>query len=249
MNSNFDPSEINSTNDIRAIVAEIYRRYDEKKASKNVVEILNKLRTGKNYREIYNYIRELGFGDILKEYIDTQIYLESREDYKVIADAFIESCRKYSEDINDLSEIVQKSINDSLGIRIKPQRIGFNKAGVAALINDYIEKPEGESLVNSLITYGAELTDSIIKANADIQSQSGFKIVVIRAYDDRGVGGKHGKYGDKYLKSCTWCLSRQGAYNYDDLDKNSEVWQRHKGCSCSIDYVNQGFSTRVQNYT
>lgn len=238
--------------ELQKIVQEIYNRYDEQKATKAVSQILARIKQGGRYKDIYEYIRVLGFGDILKRYIEVDNWLDNRGDFEELVTAFVETAKYYSQDINDLAEIVQKSINDSLGINLKPQRI---KVDVKALQNNILEIIQSENydlLHNEFITFGVNLTDAIIQANATLQAESGFDIVIVRRYDDVGIHN-YANYSDKRTKAhgpevCQFCKEREGTWEYEQTKTDKRVYQRHPGCSCSIDYVNKGFSERVQNY-
>lgn len=255
--------EIEKTNvhiSIQQLIHDIYAQYDEAKSSKIVGEILQKIAHGGNYRNIYEFCRTVGLGDIFKNVIDVHQYVLNMEDYNDLANEFMKVVIKYANDINDIAEIVQKSINDTLGIRIKPQRAQFQKEkldSVVKTIMDGIPTSEDDTIkldgLNSLMSqFGVELTDDIINNNAEIQAKSGFDIVLIRKYDDVGIHN-YANYSDKRKAThgaevCKFCADLEGIYNYADIDSSSKVWRRHKGCSCSIDYVNNGITKRVKNY-
>lgn len=240
--------------ELQKIVQEIYNRYDEQKATKAVSQILARIRQGGRYKDIYEYIRALGFGDVLKRYIEVDNLLDNRGDFEELATAFIEVAKYYSQDINDLAEIVQKSINDSLGINLKPQRVKVDVKALQNSILDILQSENYDLLHNEFITFGVNLTDAIIQANATLQAESGFNIVIVRRYDDIGLHN-YDNYADREkrhkshkIDPCEFCKEREGIWEYEQTKTDKSVYQRHKGCSCSIDYVNKGFSERVQNY-
>lgn len=251
----------NAQNDIEELVYKILERYEEKKASKQIAAILQEIAKGGSYREIYNFARSIGLGDIFKEVIEKQNFVINMDEYDEIAKGFMSVIRKYAEDINDLAELAQKGINEALGIRIKPQRVKLNPKAYDEILDILFRgdvKPEElykiEGLNETLLKFASELTDEIIRANAEIQTKSGFNIVLVRRYDDVGIHD-YSKYADaskrktiRGAKVCSFCKEREGAFPYFEIDRYSPIWQRHKGCSCSIDYINNGITKRVNNY-
>lgn len=251
----------NAQNDIEELVYKILERYEEEKASKKIAAILQEIAKGGSYREIYNFVRTIGLGDIFTEVINKHDFAMNIEEYDKIAKGFMTVIRKYAEDINDLAELAQKGINEALGIGIKPQRVKLDDKAYDEIIDalfrgnvtpDELYKIEG--INEKLLKFASELTDKIIKANAEIQKKSGFDIVLIRRYDDVGIHD-YSKYADashrktiRGAKVCQFCKEREGAFPYFEIDSYSPIWQRHKGCSCSIDFVNKGMTERVKNY-
>lgn len=252
-----------SNEKINDLVQRIFDRYEEEKASKEVGAILQKISQGSSYKEIYEFARSIGIGDIFKQVLTAEEFVMDMEEYSEISKGFMSVIRKYSEDINDLAELTQKGINEALGINIKPQRVKFQNDQIQRIVDALIdgipldsEAPLKIDGVNDeLLKYSSELTDSIIKANAEIQSKSGFNIVVVRRYDDVGIHD-YSKYADaphrKTLRAarvCQFCKEREGTYDYKEVEYHgAKVWQRHKGCTCSIDFVNNGMTERVKNY-
>lgn len=240
-------------NDIEKLCFSIAKSYDEQKAAPLIANLINKIRQGGTYRDLYEFCRMLGIGDKLRNLLTIDDWNISREDYIKIAQNLYDVMKKYNQDINDLAETVQKSLNEQMGISLKPQKIKANDSFINKIIDNAIgENGKIDSLVTSIQDFGIEITDKIIKANAILQAESGFDVVVIRRYDDIGIHN-YANYSDKRKKShmaetCMFCKEREGTWTYEQTKKDSRVYQRHPGCSCSIDFVNKGFSKRVQNY-
>lgn len=251
MNSSLDPSAINALNDVSDLARAIARQYEKEKASETVANLILKIANGGSYHDVYEYARRMNVGSIFKSAINQHEYAYNIESYGNLAKEFVTIANNYGKEISDMTEIVQKSLYDTLGIRFKPVKVTPNKKVLENIINNALgESGKIDYLDNEILKFSTDLIDETIQRNAEVQAKSGFNVVLIRTYDDRGIHGKHGKYGDKYLKDCKWCMDRAGIYNYSDtLAGNKEVFRRHAGCSCSIDLVNKGISERVYNYT
>ena len=238
---------------LEQIIEEIYKRYDSRLASEKVLRILNRIRQGGTYRDIYEFIRALGVGDILVEFINASDWVNNRDNYTAVAEAFLQTAKRYSSDIVDLTEIVQQTMYDNIGVGIKPAKVATDTKKLKNIISLALaEDGDPTKLILDLADFGTELTDKIIQANAEIQAESGFKIVIIRRYDDVGIHN-YANYSDKRKAThgaevCQFCKEREGTYEYEETKKNKFVYQRHPKCTCSIDYVNKGFSNRVSNY-
>lgn len=239
-------------NNIETLCFNIAHSYEEQKAAPIIANLINKIRQGGTYRDLYEFCRLLGIGDKLKTLLSAEDWNAYRDDYKQIAESLYDVMRAYSQDINDMAEIVQKSLNDSMGIGLKPKKANADFRAIEENILKILEDENFDLLHNEFITFGVKLTDMIIDANARLQAESGFNIVIVRRYDDVGIHN-YANYSDKRTKShgaevCKFCKEREGTWNYEQTKKDKRVYQRHPGCSCSIDYVNNGFSTRIQNY-
>lgn len=252
MNSIYDPSEVNALNDIQRLVYEVYQKYEEERASAIVGTILRKMANGGSYHDIYEYVRKVNLEKIFKNVIDVHEFATDMEQYDELAREFMKVLIGYSQDINDIAELVQKSLNDSLGIGIKPKQVKPTTATLEKVARTIVGINDDEQL--DLMKFSAELIDSIIVANAELQAKSGFNIVVVRRYDDIGIHD-YDNYADaskrktiRGARECPFCIDREGVYEYEATKKDKRVWQRHPGCSCSIDFVNKGMTERVKNY-
>lgn len=224
--------------------------YDEKQATKAVANILYKINeTGGSYRDVYEYIRQFNLGNIFTSIMTEQ----DIQDISEVAQLFVDASKRHYNDITDQIERIQISMNEAAGEHIKPVKVPFEEERVRALFgNSAIENLESD-----LLKFFSSVTDEILESNAEIQRKLGFDIVIVRRYDDIGLNrnfktiskaGKTYSYGDRYVKECQWCKSLAKAVNYDDIGRNRDIFRRHSGCSCSIDYVNKGRTERVQNY-
>ena len=139
-------------------------------------------------------------------------------------------CKALLEDhyeaINDVLGTVQVSLDEELGIHLKPikppkplERI----QQVAHALEDPGVKPEvikrraGAPVVNTAMS----MHDSYIKINAQKRHDLGFKCYLTRV----AVGG-----------CCKWCTGIAGRYVYGDHP--DDIFRRHDNCSCTVTFEN-----------
>lgn len=256
---NLSPEEINALGDFSALAQSIYNMYEEEKASRIVGSIIQKIAKGGSYHDIYEYCRTLNLGKIFKKAIDVHYYAANIHDYVELSKSFMITINQYAKDIQDMTELVQKSLNDSMHIGIKPKQAPLDKETLQKTLDKLIEGITNEDenafgiFDSELMKWAIDFVDGAIKSNAELQSKSGFNIVIIRRYDDVGIHN-YANYSDKRkavhaAEVCKFCKDREGVYEYENTKKNNFVYQRHPGCTCSIDYVNKGMSKTVWNYS
>lgn len=94
-------------------------------------------------------------------------------------------------------------------------------------VNSVTQEELRNALTDPTITAVRKYYDDFQKENARLRNELGLETTVVRVYD--GVGLKGGK------EPCEWCISREGAYSYEDAVSNG-VFERHPGCGCTIEY-------------
>lgn len=249
--------------ELETIIKEIDSRYEERLASKYIAQIIEEISKGGTYKDVYKFVRGLGLGEIFTSVLNENNFIINNDEYVETAREFITILEKYANKINDLTELVQLGINKSMGVRIKPQNVTPSQNWISAAVdsiingNNYYFDDEEKLIANwidlnaDITDFGTELTDKIIQKNAEIHAKSGFGWLLIRRYDDVGIHD-YSRYSQKRKKIhpaevCKFCKGLEGVYNYLSIDSYSDLWKRHKGCTCSIDIVG-GSTERVQNY-
>ena len=111
-------------------------------------------------------------------------------------------------------------------------------------IKDVVEMAAGQTtqealdnaLTDPVIATARKYYDDFMRENADLRDDLGFRQIVIRKYDDKGLhGGKD---------PCKWCLAREGTWSLYDAHMNG-VFERHPGCNCMIEVISSK-KTQVQ---
>lgn len=141
--------------------------------------------------------------------------------------------------VSSVAAEVQEEMNLANGIGLKAVKPEANLERIGGLVEKASEATD-QSTLSSILKGTVEnlvmsAVDDTVKDNAKYQSDAGMQTKVIRIYDGKGLhDGKD---------SCQFCLSRQGTYTYPEAVKH-DVFRRHVGCGCIIDY--QSYKTRTR---
>lgn len=126
-------------------------------------------------------------------------------------------------------EAAQTNLNQAAGIGIKPMTTHYPKAKVQKL-NESLALLDADLLPgeisNSVPSLMLEMVDDIVQYNADFQAKAGLKPVIVRTWS--------GSYPSNDTKHTDWCKRLAGTYDYGSEPK--EVYARHKGCRCKVEY-------------
>lgn len=107
---------------------------------------------------------------------------------------------------------------------------------VSMAVGQTTQEALDNALTDPVISLARKYYDDFMAENADLRSRLGFKEVVIRKYDDKGLhGGKD---------RCQWCLAREGTWSLEEAHANG-VFERHPGCGCLIEVITPA-KTQVQ---
>lgn len=131
--------------------------------------------------------------------------------------------------------------NKQLEVGIKFQEVDFNADRAYGIVTE-LENSENfsevyEKIKNQFTNFSESIVDDEIRANASQLWKSGIKTQVIRRAE---------------ATACAWCNSVSGAYDYSEVsDTGNDVWRRHIGCHCTIDFISQKpaglYTSRINN--
>ena len=83
------------------------------------------------------------------------------------------------------------------------------------------------------------VVDDTMRANAEFQYKAGLPAKVVRTTEASGIRTvKRGNKTISYKVPCRWCQQLAGTYTYPNVPR--DVWKRHDGCECIIDYTPAG---------
>ena len=83
------------------------------------------------------------------------------------------------------------------------------------------------------------VVDDTMRANAEFQYKAGLPAKVVRTTEASGIRTvKRGNKTISYKVPCRWCQQVAGTYTYPNVPK--DVWKRHDGCECIIEYTPAG---------
>ena len=139
---------------------------------------------------------------------------------------------------------VQTKLNKNANLGIKPQAPEFNSSRAYGIVEELKKLGDYEELspafFDQLANFSQNVVDESIQANGDLINGAGVACYIVRIAE---------------ATCCEWCAQQSGKYDYNEVsDAHNEVWQRHVGCRCTIDFVterNTGAvvsSSRINNY-
>lgn len=125
-----------------------------------------------------------------------------------------------------MSTRIQQVLNDNGGLHMKALRPDLNEDRVKGLVNlaasaDQYEDKRKE-LEADVVNFSQRISADGFHKNAEFQYTSGFN-PKIRREAESGC--------------CKWCQALEGTYDYADVrDTGNDVWRRHRGCKCVVEY-------------
>ena len=130
------------------------------------------------------------------------------------------------ESINGVLGEVQTSIDDKLGIHIKPVKPAFPTERVDKAAHSLEDPTVPESTIRRRARSTSEnitnsFHDDYIKENAKFRSKAGLKCYITRETDG---------------KCCPWCTGIAGRYQYGT--EPHDIYRRHDNCGCTVTYEN-----------
>ena len=137
---------------------------------------------------------------------------------------------------------VQESMNKQagLGIKYKEPQFNMDKAlGLADEVRGITDEGElSQALVERIKNFSESVVDDSIHDNASVIANAGVKAYIVRTAE---------------AKCCDWCEEVAGTYDYFEVkDKGNDVWRRHLGCQCDIEFIIDRGGTysasQVRNY-
>lgn len=198
--------------------------------------------TSSSYDDVYKIAKQLGghMADVLIEVFET--FSENDILYGTARQILEPTMRTLHDLIAQASEKVQENKYEADKIRVATTSSSWHPYYSADIAENLTVK--GENLENLLILYAQQCVDRDMKANIELSTSLGYDIVIVRKYDH--VGAHTNKIRPD---PCKWCISRQGTKrfaNYRECQYD-EIWDRHPGCGCTIDYYNRKTGTRNRN--
>lgn len=202
----------------KALRAELDKRIS---ADKRLSAIAEKISAGKadfsdtaRYSQIVSHI----MGEVISQHIgEITVPLGKQMVCK-------ELLKDHYKAINDILGEVQASVDDKLGIRLKPVKAPFptERVGTAAHSLEDPTVPEETIMRRARSTtenIANSMHDDYIKENAKTRTQAGLKCYLVR---DAGGG------------CCSWCQGLEGRFDYATAP--DDIFRRHDNCTCSVTY-------------
>ena len=130
------------------------------------------------------------------------------------------------DDINSVCSDIQLSIDEAMGLHLKPQKAAYPEERVQQFSHSLIDPTVKDSVIKRRARAGSETIiksfhDDFIKKNAQFRTDAGLKCYIIR------IG----------TKCCDWCTEVAGKYEMGDQPDG--IFRRHDNCDCTIIYDGQ----------
>lgn len=219
------------------IAPELYKRiakdFNEKVAASEVLDgLVLKIKRSGTQSDVTEYAEVLGeiASHVMKRHLKLS-ELPNETLYWNIAQRIISPVlTNVYEKVNGQSIIQMRRADVSRGLSLGIAKGMEPESRIKQVLEFAVNCGTQEELDNALsdpvITVARKFQDDFLKVNAEIRTNMGFNPVVIRKYDGKGLhGGK---------TPCTWCISREGTYDYKTA-RSQGAFQRHPGCGCYIE--------------
>lgn len=140
--------------------------------------------------------------------------------------------------VSEMCGKVQNTMNEDAGLGIRAVSPGFDRSRAYGIVEELRSNPAfvniEKTFYDQLTNFTQNVVDESVRENAELQSRAGIKSYVIRTAE---------------YNACEWCQAVEGTYDYQDVKgKGNDVWRRHENCRCTIDYVSERGTERVNNY-
>lgn len=204
---------------------EFNRRYS---ASKKIQSLVRKLNSSKaTSQDAFDYAKEVGnlrklvLHDLITEDILNDGYLG----YYNAKTLFDDVLFKNYELINKYCMNAFTQINKDAGINLKGVSVEYDQEKTDGIVECAVKGRYTETrdeTEEAVVTNAKGYYDSSVRKNADTQYKAGLKPKIIRT----AVG-----------KTCKWCQSVAGTYDYREVsNKGNDVFRRHANCDCLVIY-------------
>ncbi len=131
--------------------------------------------------------------------------------------------------LNEASDQAQTNLNAAAKIGIKPMHTKYPQAKVSDLAAKFaVMDPDAlsEAINVNMSTLTMGMVDDIVQYNMDFQAKAGMGPVIVRTWS--------GSYPSHDTKHTDWCHDLAGVYDYWDRPPN--VFSRHEGCRCTVEF-------------
>lgn len=165
--------------------------------------------------------------DKLAEIVGTRMAKELAENYS--PERLEEYAKAAHRWLSEAGDQAQTNLNAAAKIGMKPLHTKYPKAKIRDLANKLAGmEPDAvkASLGNEMPTLTMGMVDDMAEYNMDFQAKAGLGPVIVRTWS--------GSYGSHDTRHTDWCHDLAGTYEY--YDRPLDVFVRHEGCRCTVEY-------------
>lgn len=203
--------------------------------SKIISGLYTKIRDGTaTYAEANDFAIETGkiLANAYRNNLSSDIFPDGRMYYNIAQRIINPTMENNYKIISDATDKVQKILNETANIGIKPVTPELNRNRIEGIINRVSNSDLFDDVAwildEPVINFSQSIVDDSIRANAEFHANAGLRPKVIRELS----GG-----------CCKWCRALAGTYTYPDVPK--DVYRRHQRCRCTVNYYPR--DGKVQN--
>lgn len=218
---------------LKKIQEDFHSEFDK---SELISGLYAKVRDGTaTYREANDFAVEVGemLARAYKNNLSSAILPDGRMYFNIANHIITPTMTNNYEIITDVTNQVQKSLNEAADIGMKAITPKLNQDRIEGIVNRVSEEADFDKiawiLAGPVVNFSQSIVDDSIRANAEFQAKAGMQPKITR----RLVGG-----------CCEWCRALAGTYKYPD-GVPKDVYRRHQRCRCTVDY--EPGSGKVQN--
>lgn len=209
---------------LQKVQQDFHNQFDK---SEVISALYAKVRDGTaTYAEANDFAVEVG--DILagayKKNLASSILPDGRMYYNIANSIIPPTMTNNYDIITEVTEQVQKTLNDAARIGIKPITPELNQDRIVGLVNkasnaDYYDNV-ADFIEEALVNFSLSIVTDSIRENAEFQAKAGLQPKIVRKL----AGG-----------CCDWCRALAGTYRYPD-DVPTDLYRRHRYCRCTVEY-------------
>lgn len=193
--------------------------------------ILQKVDNGTaSLEDVSKFTRGVGsrLADIIKSNVTQEALPDGKMYYNIANTVLGNTLHDNYELVNGVAAQVQKNLDETAGIKIKPQKADYPADRVHKIVNSVCDDTVDFGTIQRRMTVPVQnVTESFygdyVKANANFRHKAGLECHIIR--NDHGG-------------CCEWCAKLTGKYSYPD-DVPKDVYRRHDNCTCDVTYTSE----------
>ena len=211
---------------LKKIQEDFHSEFDK---SELISGLYAKVRDGTaTYREANDFAVEVGeiLARAYKNNLSSAVLPDGRMYYNIANRIITPTMTNNYEIITDVTNQVQKSLNEAADIGMKAITPELNQDRIKGVVNRVCETADFNDiswmLNEPVVNFSQSIVDDSIRENAEFHAKSGLKPVITRRIA-----------GD----CCDWCKALAGTYSYPDVPK--DVYRRHQRCRCTVTYYSQ----------
>lgn len=205
--------------------------------SEKISRMYAKVRDGTaTYVEANEFAVETGeiLADAYKKNLSSEILPDGKMYYNIAERVIGPTMTNNYELITEVTDQVQRSLNESANVGIKPITPELNQDRIDGVINKVSSAENYDDVAwvldEPVKVFSQSIVDDAIKSNIEFQYDAGLSHRIIRT----STG-----------KCCEWCQKLAGTYS--DEDTPADIYRRHDYCRCTVEYVIGKERTNVHN--